>query len=98
MPGRGDINHIRVLRIDYDASDTLGVLKPHQLPGVASIRGFVYTGSDRRAVTGPRLAGADPHRVRVRLIDGDRADRLSVLVEDRLEGRARVERLPHSAP
>src|SRR6185369_2182912 len=97
MPGRGDVNYIRVFWIDDDARYSLGVFEPHEFPRVARVGALVHAGAHGHAVASPRLAGADPYRIGMRLIDGYRADRLRVLVEDRLEGRTGVDGLPHAA-
>ena len=70
----------------------------HVRPGLAAVGRLVDAVADRDAVARPRLAGADPDRLRVGRIDGDGADRLHrLLVEHRLERGAAVDRLPHAA-
>src|SRR5262249_42343947 len=92
------VDDVAVLRMDENPHDALGLLEAHVGPGLAAVGGLVDAVADRDRVPGPRLAGADPHRLRVRRVDGDRADRLHrLLVEDRLESGAAVERLPDAA-
>ena len=70
----------------------------HVRPGLAAVGRLVDAVADRRRVARPGLAGADPDVLPVRRVDRDRADRLDrLLVEDGLEGRAAVDRLPHAA-
>ena len=73
------------------------VSEAHPLPGVAAVGRLVEAVADRDAVAGPRLAGAHPDLLGVLGIDGDGADRLVVVVEDRLEDEAAVGRLPDAA-
>jgi len=65
---------------------------------VAAIGGLVDTRPHRDAVAHPGLTGTDPDRVRMGLVDGDGADGLREIVEDRLEGGAAVDGLPDAPP
>ena len=76
----------------------LGVFQADIGPVLAAVGGFVNAVADRNAIAHPGFAGANPDDFRVRRIDGDRADRLHRLaVENRLEGRAAIHRLPYAA-
>ncbi len=97
MAGGAGPDGVAVGRAHLDAGDALGVLEADPLPGVAAVGGLVEAVPDRGAVAGPRLAGAHPDLLRVLGIDGDGADRLVVVVEDRLEDEAAVGRLPDAA-
>src|SRR5262249_50665052 len=98
LAGHAGVDDVRVLRVDDDPDDALGLLEPHVRPGLATVGGLVDAVADRDRVPRPGLAAADPDRLRVRRSVGDRADTLHrLLVEDRLEGRPAVERLPHAA-
>src|SRR6185436_5301395 len=96
--GRADVDGVAVGRVDGDLRDALGVLQADFGPVVAAVGGLVHAVPDGDAVARPGLAGAGPDRLRILRIDGDRADRLRArLVEDGLERRAAVDRLPDAA-
>src|SRR5215831_18170629 len=97
MSGHGDINRLGMLRIDRDLGDALAVLEPHLRPVVAAVRRLVDAVAHRDAIARPRFPGAHPHRLGIRAIDGDRADRLVVLVEHWIERGAAILRLPYAA-
>src|SRR5262249_13308810 len=85
-------------RVDEDLGDALARGQADVLPGLTAVTGLVDAVPDRDAVARPGFAGADPDVLRVRGVDGDRADRLHrLLIEHRLEGRGAVGRLPHPA-
>src|SRR5262249_34661343 len=87
-----------VARIYENFCDAFGLLQSDVGPVLAAVRGLVDAIADRDAVARPRFARADPDDFRVLRIDRDRADGLDGLfVEDRLESRAAIDRLPHAA-
>ncbi len=45
-----DVNDVRVLRMDGDGGDSLGVFETHVLPGLAAVSRFVNTVAKRNAV------------------------------------------------
>ena len=95
---RGDVDDVRILRVDDDAADALGFLQPDVLERLAGVGRLVDAGAERRALAVVRLAGADVDDVGVGRRDRDVADRRDrVLVEDRRPGRAVVGRLPDAA-
>ena len=81
-----------------NAIDPLGALKPHPRPGLTTVDGLVNAAADRGGVAGIALAGADPDKVRVGLINCDGADRGVVLiVKYRFPGQAAVGGFPNPA-
>src|SRR6185295_765609 len=85
-------------RVDDDAIDVARGRQPHLRPGLAAVDRLVDAVAPRRALPVVRLAGADPDEIGIALRDGDGADRDEALVlELRLERRARRGRLPHAA-
>src|SRR5262249_16418342 len=95
LAGNAGVDDVAVLRVNEDADDALRLGEPHVLPRRAAVGRLVDAVTDRHRVARPRLARADPHRVVTRRIDSDRANRLDLLViEDRLERRRAVDRLP----
>ncbi len=92
------VYHVAVFRVDGDFRDALRLMQTHVRPGRAGVGRLVNPVADRDRIARPCLAAAHPDRIRMRGIDRDGADRLDrVLVEDRLERRASVERLPDAA-
>ncbi len=84
--------------IDEDLDDVLGLAQPHVGPVLAAVLRPVDAVAHRHAIPHPRFTRAHPHHLGVLRIDGHRADRLHRLpVEDRLERRAAIHRLPHAA-
>ena len=79
-------------------ADVLGVPEPHVLPGLAAVERAIDAVAPRRTLPIVWLAGANPNDVGIRRRYADVADRSrSLLVEDRIEGRAGVSSLPHAA-
>ena len=92
------VDDVSVLRTHDDARDALAVRQPDVGPVVAAVGRFVDAVAHRDAVARPTLARADPHRVVMRRVERDRADRLHrLLVEDGVERRSAVARFPHAA-
>ena len=86
-------------RVDQDAADPAGLGEPQMLPRRAGVDRLVDAVAHHVAVAdGPWLASAGPDDLGIGRRDGERADRLhGLLVEDRREGLARIDRLPHAA-
>src|ERR1700728_1396487 len=98
MPERGDQHHVRVVRIDENAADLLGVAESDRPPAAPEVVGAEHAGSlgDVRAHVG--LAGTDIDDPAIRGRDRQRADRADRRrVEDRLPGAPGVTRFPHAA-
>ena len=94
----GDVDDVRVARIDDDLADVLGVLQADVLPADAAVARAVDAVAVADAALGVVLAGAHPHGERVVGVEGQAADRVGALVvEDRRPGDAGVGRLPHAA-
>src|SRR5262249_30195793 len=80
----GDVDDVRVPRVDDDAADVVRFLEAHVPPGLAAVGGPVHALAPRDAVARVGLAGADPDDVRVGRGHGDVADGGRALVlEDR---------------
>ena len=98
MAKHGDVDDVRIFRIDHDAGDALRILETHPGEGLAGVRRFIDAVTEARALAIVRFAGADPENVRIRRGDGDVADRCSrVGVKDRSEGCAVIGGLPDAA-
>ncbi len=95
---RGDVDDVRVRRMNDDAADGLGLLEAHRLPGQAAVRRLVDAAPWRDRVARVRLAGAGPDLHRVARCDREHAHRDDALVvEDRSPGDAIVDGLPDAA-
>src|SRR6185369_16705737 len=93
-----DVNDVWIARVDNDPANMLRIPEPHVLPGLAAVERTIDTVAPRRTLSIIRLAGTDPDDIRVRGRYADVADRRrSLLVEDRLEGRAGVCGFPYAA-
>src|SRR5438093_4207000 len=91
----GNVDDVRIRRVDGDAPDVLRLLKAHQLPREAAVRRFVDTGARLDGVAGVLLPGARPHLHGVGGCDSEGAHRHhGIAVEAGSEGRAVVGRLP----
>src|SRR5262249_41069394 len=98
MPERGDKQAIRVLRIDRDLRNLLGVAKPEMRPRRSGVSGFVHAVADREVGPGQASPAADINDFRIARRDRDPADRSGrLVVEDRRPRAARVRRLPDAA-
>ncbi len=98
MPEGGDQHRVRIIRIDQDLGDLLGVRKADGGPMDAAVGGSEHADalSDVRAHVG--LAGADVEHGRFGRGHGDGADgAYRRVVEDRGPGAAGVLRLPDPA-
>src|SRR5205085_4550475 len=72
---RGDVDEVRVARVHTHARDLVSLLEADVLPRAAAVGGLVDAVAARDIAADRRLAHADIDHVRVRLGDGDRADR-----------------------
>src|SRR6266849_1421437 len=97
MAGGAGPYRVAVGRAHLDAGDALGILEAGPLPGVAAVCRLIETVAHRSAVARPRLARAHPDGLRILGIDGNGANRLHVVVEDRFPGYAAVGRAPDAA-
>ena len=97
-PFGGDVDDVRVARVDEDARDVLGLAQTHVRPRLAAVQALVDAVADADVAAADVLTRADPDRVRVGRVERDAADRVGGLaVEDRRPRRAGVLRLPHAA-
>ncbi len=95
---RGDVDDVRVLRVDEDLADVLGGLQADVLPALAAVLALVDAVAVADAPLRVVLPRAHPHDVRVAGVDRHAADRVGALaVEDRRPGRAAVVGPPHAA-
>ena len=99
MAERGDVDQIRVGRVDADLRDDLRVGEADVRPGLAGVGRLVGPAALDDVAAKLGFAGADVDDVRVRLGDGDGADRrvVDLAVRHRLPGDAAVGRLPQAA-
>src|SRR5581483_11586921 len=70
---RRHVDDVRVLRVDADLADELGLLEPDAVPGLARVRRLVDAVAGRHVAADARRAHADVDHVGVRRRDGDRA-------------------------
>ncbi len=92
---RGHEDLARVARVDDDPADVLRILQADVLPRLPAVVGPVDAVAVRHRALAVVLAAPDPDDERVLRIDREAADRVgALLVEDRLEARAVVRRLP----
>jgi hypothetical protein len=90
-----DPHGVRILGVDHDLTDLLAFLETSLLPTLAGIAAAVDPIARHQVGVGVVLAGSHPDHVRIRRIEGHRADGERRLpVEDRGEGGAPVDRLP----
>ena len=90
---RGDVDDVRVARIDQDLADVLRGLQAHALPRLAGVGRLVDAVTEMGAALAVVFARAEPEDVRVLRIDGDAAQgERPAIVEDRREGDAAVRR------
>ena len=91
----GDVDDVRIGRVDDDATDVLRLLESDRCPADAAVGGLIDAVPRGHAVARVLLTGADIDGVRARRRDGDVADRGDRhVVPDGEEGRARIDRLP----
>jgi hypothetical protein len=68
---RGDIDHVRITRVDHNAADVLRILQPDVAESVAAILALVYAIPIDCGALAVILAGADSHNRRIPGIDGN---------------------------
>ena len=95
---RGNVDDVRILWTDADASDLPGVSESDVLPRFACVSGFEDTVAVRDIPANGRFTGADVDDVGVGLAYGDRADRAAeVFVGDGCPRHSAVGGLEDSA-
>ncbi len=95
---RADQRDVRIARVHHDPLDPLRALEAEVRPRRAAVGRAPDAEAVADRVARVALARAEPDDVRVRRRDGDRADRVRLLVLPlRLERRAAVRRLPQPA-
>ncbi len=100
MTQRSDEGDVRILRIDDHASDGMGVRQADELPRRACVNRFINSVAADNVAANASFAGSDINDVRVRLRDGNRADRrghVFCLVGQRLPVQSAVRGLPYAA-
>src|SRR5579862_6810644 len=100
MSESGDESDVRILRIDGEAADRVGVGKAGELPGLAGVDGFVNSVATDDVATDASFTGADVNHVGIRFRNCDGADRgrcIFLFVEDRLPVEASVRGFPNSS-
>ena len=98
MAERGDVDDVRVARMDDDAADLLRVVEADVRPRLPAVGRLVHAVALGDVGAHVGLAAADVDHVRIRRRHGQRADRADRLpVEDRQPRAASVDRLPHPA-
>src|SRR5689334_21288733 len=73
-PLRGDVDHVRVPRVDDDLPDVLGGLKPHLLPAPARVQAAVDAVAETDVAPADVLATPHPDDLRMTRVDRDAAD------------------------
>jgi hypothetical protein len=97
-PERGDVDDVRIARVDDDPADVLRPWKHRRRPGLSAVGRLVDARAPRRAPHVVRLAGAHPHDIGVRRRDRHSADRPGPhRVEHRGPRHAGVCRLPDAS-
>ena len=99
MPDGRDVHDVRIRRVNADAPDLAAVGQADVRPGLAGVGRLVDPVARRQVAAQARLAHADVDDVRIRLRDGDRADRSGPeeAVRDVAPGHAGVVGLPDAA-
>src|SRR5207244_9124573 len=90
----GDIDDVRIRRVDDDTADVLCLLEAHEFPCEPAIGRLIYPAARLDGVSRVLFTRAGPDLLRFRWSDGERAHcDLWVVVEDGAEGHAGVRRL-----
>ena len=94
MADRASHHDVRILWIDHHVADTPGVIKSHQLPGLARVSRFVDSLADRNVTANPGFTRAGPNDVGVRRSNRERADGGNrLIIENRLPVNTAIEGL-----
>ena len=99
-PKRSDECDVRILRIDDHASDGMRVRQADELPRLAGVDRFINSVAADDVAADAGFARPDINDVRIRLRNGDRADRRRHafrLVGQRLPVQSAIGGLPHAA-
>ena len=95
---RGDPDDVRVVRIDQNLADVLGVGQARPRPRLAGVGGLVEAVAKVRRPLALVFTRAEPKDVRVLRINHDAAHVVRrVVLEDGLEAHATINRLPDTA-
>src|SRR6266545_4920840 len=96
---RGNVDEVRIFRMDAHARDLVRALQSDVLPGLTAVGGLVHAVAVRDVAADGRLPHPRVDHVGIRLRDPDRADRsgLEVLVRHRGPVGSAVDRLPDAA-
>ena len=96
---RGDVDDVRILRMDLQLADLPDFLQPRELPRLPRVDRLVDAAADDHVRSDRFAAGAGVDDVRIRIGDVDRADRSgrNLAVGHRHPGDAVVLGLPHAA-
>src|SRR5215472_397907 len=87
----------RLLGIDEDGGDLLGIAETQMLPGLAGIHGFIDTIAGRKVRTLQSFAAANIKDVRIRGSNRDDAHRTRILiVKNRKPGVPKIRSFPNS--
>ena len=99
MALHGDVDQIRVTRIDSDLRNLAPVLQPAQLPGRAGVGRLVQAHAGLDVAPEASRTGTDVHDLGIRVAHGDCADRrrCEVLVGQVFPDLAVVDGLPDAA-
>ena len=81
---RRDVGDVRVLGVNDDAADVVGVGEAAVRPGLAAVGGLENAVAPTHRVARIALARADVNHLRLRLTDRDRADALRRFADRRL--------------
>src|SRR6185312_1510010 len=89
---------VGIARVELDPRDLLRLLETHRRPRLTAVGGLPHAVAVRDVAADGILATADPHDIRILLIDGERADRAAeIVVGDGRRGLAAIDRLPDTA-
>ena len=94
----GNVDHIRIGRMDHDARDVVGVGESGELPRRSGIDGLEHSLSGVRRSRVRLIPGSHPDHVRIRRRNRDRANcRRADVIGDIRPSRTGVRRLPESS-
>src|SRR6185503_17813482 len=97
---RGNVNEIGILRMNANARDLTRVFETDPFPRFSAIGRLVNAIAVRHVAANRRLAHTDIDHVRIRIGNGDRADRAGAehgVITDGFPVDAAVRRFPHTA-
>ena len=98
MPQGCDINNIRIGGMDDNATNMMGITKPHILPCPAAVSRFINPVSPGRTLTIVRFSSTNPDYTRIGRRHGHITDGASnLVVENGFPGYTVIGGLPHSS-